>query len=175
MFGGVRTPLSGRNSKHQTSGDVIRGDPGRDPPWLCLFPEDRFYIEVKRNRLYEVLLKAWGETRESLKMDWRFCLALGDTTLFHVEEWLSAESDPLPDAYSPLAYRKRRSALGGLFEEVEGAAAREGGKVPVVALRWHNRRGIFLLVRQKDVGRVLDYLRGVRECKDKEEACGKEV
>lgn len=187
LFGGIRTPLSGSNSKHDTQGDVIRGDSKRakdpDPPHLCLFPK-WLYVETKRNKAVQLLYRVWDRERKKDKVTRPGYIldvfhpdhemGVSDYVFFALEDFL--DSPPYDYGCGPwhgVHSLRKNSAIMNLFKDTEKKASAEKRRVPVVAQKIHNRKGTFVFMRNdRGVEQVIALAKRVQTKKRKSEGVG---
>lgn len=170
LFGGVRAPLSGPGS-NITAGDVVNGNEEmreRDKPHLCMFPP-WLYVEIKRNRTFELHPEMWYAERERAKAgrDFVFDIINPKTSLYEmrmilVNAWLET-STPLPAVPDHSIVVRRRSALFGLFEKSRESAHKEGRTIAMLAFQVHARHGTILAGDRLEMVGVLKHMRRVSE------------
>lgn len=173
LVGGVRTPLSGSNSRHNTQSDAICGNPKRkpkpDPPYLCMLPA-WLYLETKRSKAYEKLLKEWDYLRLRASCGYQFELEVlcGDRAfvLWHGTTW-AERPNVMRDSPSHVVQVpvRENSATVGLWKDAKQKATKEGREHAVLAFRWHGRKGIFLFTPWTLQQLVIDHTQKVYQTK----------
>lgn len=142
-FNTVRTPLSGKSSRH-TSSDTLH---------------ERLYIECKSN-VSHPLLDAWQEHSNRAR-----ALGLEPVGLITQLGWpglLVFRNDLTQISRNPLSgnasywvpHYAKRDSLHGLWRSVLPKAGSEG-KTPVLCLGQKRRKGFWVVCRPEDVEQVL--------------------
>lgn len=173
LFGGVRVPLSGSNSRHRTQGDVMPGDPDRDPPWLTVFPSAWLYVEAKRLKGVQKVWRQWEERRAARDRGGLFRLRVLDGSTWFLFLNATAWRDR-DESYEPhwmdvgMVTVHRRSAIRTLWLDSDRKAHAEGRRTAVVAQRVHGRPGIYLYLRESDWALVHPVLKTVRAYEQRE-------
>jgi hypothetical protein len=140
LLGGKRTPLSGSNSGHHTSSDVL-GLP------------DRFYIEIKRRKAYTTFFTPYIE---HLKRGRHFVIP-GTNLIFF---WLSpkGEFEKNPSSYLSPSNPNRTRAIKSLFEATQKLGLHEGRSIPILIFRGHSMKGFFVLLKRIDLKEFTELL-----------------
>jgi len=140
-FGGRRTPLSGLNSGHGTSSDVIG-----IPDWM--------YVECKRNKVYNKWIEEYRELLFKSKVSLCFNTPFGYVALFELRNYISKRGDvPCVDAAKDYSGFKRIPAALSLLEKTIPIAKSEGRRVTLCCFKLHSKQGIYTLAKVEQLAK----------------------
>lgn len=158
MFGGKRVPLSGSNSGHKTSADVMW------PEKHELDPTD-VYIECKRNKVYNTILDKWYDRliAGSVLVLKEHEHDLAKIYLFDIRRIAPQYKEPV--AYFEVCHGIHavgQTVISKLYRECMGKAQLEGKDYVWLAMKLHCRQGIFFACDFNSFVRLKKYYTAVR-------------
>ena len=138
LFHGKRTPLSGSNSGHGTTGDVIH-----IPSWL--------YIEVKRDKKYNQFFEdhfPWLRRGITLVVDWHGVLIY----VFRLDRFMQSHAATITN--DKRVKVRDNSAPFVLYDKTWQSALKEQRDTAVQVHRIHGKHGLYCLVNEHSLRRV---------------------
>ena len=165
-FGGRRTPLSGMNSQHGTSSDVIwpDGTPNSPRNWL--------YIEIKRSQHFnKSITKFYTQLRggmigiestpEGMEGPQRFFLWLELKRYVFFEQYLKSPFELMETSgflWQHMGHKFQYSPGVKLLLESQEKAKKEGKDVTICCFRYHGKHGYVMLIEFGELARLNAWL-----------------